>query len=338
MSRSTRRGRASLVVFWLALQAGSAGSARADAPVAGDVEEARKQYARGVALYEQGADEAALAALERAYQLAPNWKVLYELGIVESAVHDFAASLKYFEQYLSEGGDALKPARKQEVSGYVTQLRQQVATIDVATVAGADIKVDDLVVATAPLAKPLVVNPGHHKLGASKDGVIAESRMVSLAGGDQVRVELDFGPAAAGPVSGPEVAPPPEPAPAPPVDRDTHPLPAHPTPPPIWIGWVVAGVFAGAAIVTGVEALTTNDQLTDAKTRGPSTPGALGSLSSRARAFGLASDLSTTAAIVTGGITLYFALRSRPSQPPPPGLATSSLRIGLGVLSFEGHF
>ena len=100
------------------------------APAPGDVEEARKHYARGVELYDQGADASALAELERAYQLAPNWKVLYELGVVELAVHDFAAALKYFEQYLDEGKDAVKGARKKEVVDDVARLRQQVATIE----------------------------------------------------------------------------------------------------------------------------------------------------------------------------------------------------------------
>ena len=108
--------RAWLAAAAIAAALASAPSAHAQAPSATDVEEARKHYARGVELYNQGADGAALAELERAYQLAPNWKVLYELGVVELNLHDFASALRHFEQYLDEGKDAVKGARRKEVT------------------------------------------------------------------------------------------------------------------------------------------------------------------------------------------------------------------------------
>jgi hypothetical protein len=333
-----------LAAAWLC-----ASSTRAQSPpAAGDVEEARKHYARGVELYNQGADSAALAELERAYQLAPNWKVLYELGVVELAVHDFAAALRYFERYLDEGQDAVKGARRQEVTADIAQLRQEVATIEVATADGADIKLDDVTVATAPLAKPLLVNAGHHKLGASKDGRVAEARVLSVAGGDHTRVELAI-PELAPP---PTLAPPPPPAPAPePVSpavlppleppRVAREEVAAPRPRmPLWIGGIATGVLATGAVVTGVVALGANSDLTHAKNDGPSSSGTLSNLSSRARAFALASDVMTGTAVVAAGVTLYFVLRS-PSHAAGAAPSTSpglSLGLGLARAELQGRF
>ncbi len=349
MRRSRAAGSALVLRLGAALAvAAAAPSAQAEPPNVADVEEARKHYARGVALYEQGADAASLAELERAYELAPNWKVLYELGVVELALHDFASALKHFERYLAEGQDGVKPARKQEVQDHVARLRQQVGTIDFVTVAGAEIVLDDVVIGTTPFAKPLIVNPGHHKLVASKDGLSGESRLVSIAGGDHSIVELSI-PTPSLPVPPPAAATEPPPAPVTPPassialvpEGEAPPQATAPVPPPRhlatpWIGWIATGALASGAIATGVAALAANEDLTHAKADGPSSAGTLSSLSSRAHAFALASDIMTGATVVAGGVTLYFTLRS-PAH-PPASVASFSLGLGPGRLSLQGIF
>lgn len=340
----------------------AAAAGEGGAPTAGDIEEARKHYARGVELYEQHADAAALAELDRAYQLAPNWKVLYELAVVELALHDFASSLSHFEQYLEEGKDGVKAARHEEVNDRIAQLRQQVGTIELVTAPGAEIRVDDVPIATAPLAKPLVLNPGHHKLGASKDGLVAESHIVSVAGGDHSRVELVI-PAPAPSAPPAQAAPPPDSRPVPAVDsaypnpppakEETPERPVRPFPYAPVLGFVGTGLLASGAIAMGVEALSANSNLSHAKSDGPTTPATLSALSSKAQGFALASDLFTGAAVVALGATLYFTFR--PAHTSPAGgsragstrsLATragtpgtsASLGIGPGRISIEGSF
>lgn len=336
------RGAAAAACFAFACACAASPVARADASGPSDVEEAKKHYARGVALYEQGADEAALAALERAYQLAPNWKVLYELGVVEMALHDFTAALKYFRQYLDEGGDAVKGARKKEVVDYVAQLEQQIATIDLATDPGASVKLDDVDVGTAPLAKPLVVNPGHHKIAVSKDGRAAEPYTIIVSGGDHPRVEIAL-PAPTPPVTPPPASesPPPAPAPPPPPALETHEAPPPPSradPFPPWLGWTVTGALAAGAVVTGLEALSANSSLTNAK-GAPSTPEALSSLSSRAHGFALACDVTTGLAVVAAGTTLYFALRpQRPATAPATPAASVGVGVGVARIVVQARF
>jgi hypothetical protein len=345
VSRETRRFVAVLAAAWLV-----AAPARAQpAPTPGEVEEARKHYARGVELYEQHADTAALGELERAYELAPNWKVLYELAVVELALHDFAASLGHFEQYLDQGKEAVKGARREEVIARIAQLQQEVGTIDLVTAAGAELKVDDVDVGTAPLAKPLILNPGHHKLAASKDGVVAESRAISVAGGDRTRVELLIPAPVPAPVPSPSpaaVVPPPLPPSSLPGPAETLPAPRGgreetsppSTPYPPWLGFSATGLFASGAIVTGIEALSASSSLSRAKSDGPSTAATLGSLASRAHAFALASDILSGSALLVGGVTLYFTLRAPRTAPAPAPAASASLAVGLGRVSIEASF
>ena len=191
--------------------------ARADPASPGDVDAAREHYARGVQLYESGKYEEALVELERANALAPTGRLLYNIALVQRQLGDAAGAMRSFRSYLDAGAE-VPAARRAEVERAITELTAKVATVTVtANVAGAEIRVDDGMVGTTPLAGPLRLNAGPHRLGASKAGYRPDARAIDVAGGD--RVELPFSLEALAP---PE-PPPPEPAP---------PSPAPPPPPP----------------------------------------------------------------------------------------------------------
>jgi tetratricopeptide (TPR) repeat protein len=59
-------------------------TARADAPLEPDTSEARMRFTRGVKLYHEGSYDAALAEFTKAYRLAPNYRVLYNLAQVQA--------------------------------------------------------------------------------------------------------------------------------------------------------------------------------------------------------------------------------------------------------------
>jgi hypothetical protein len=288
------------------------GSGGADRGPPGALEDARKHYQRGVQLYGEGADEAALAELQRAYDLAPNWKVLYDVGLVELQLHDFVGALRAFQRYLEGGGDAIAAARRADVTAKIAQLQGEVASIDARAEDGATILLDDVPIGAAPLPAPLVVNPGRHRVGATKEGRVAEARAISVAGGDRQQVEVVL-PSIAAP---PALPPAPEPAPVTPPAPQAAPLapPAEAAPPadrpPLWIGWLATGALATGAIVMGVDAVHTSAELSDAKST--ATAGSrLDELASRAHGLAIASDVLTGAALVAGGTTLYFAMRAR---------------------------
>ena len=319
-------------------------------PSAADVEEAKKHYARGVQLYNQKADAAARAELERAYALAPNWKVLYNLGLVELQMNDFASALRSFEQYLAAGGNALGETRQREVAGRVALLREEVATIDVKVNApDAEVLLDDMVVGTSPLAASLVVNPGHYKLGASKGGRSAESKAVNVAGGDHTVVELAIEEPAPSIAPLPSAETPPVP---PPSTTPNEPAPqtidVKPRPPEtpiesedekrkrartnaLWLGWGATGALGAGAIATGIAALGANADLTHAKNDHATSGDELDHLSSHARTLAAVSDVLTIGALAAGGVSLYLTLRSTRSAPAAAAMRTDSMRSPLRV-------
>jgi tetratricopeptide (TPR) repeat protein len=135
----------------------AAGAPAAGAPSAGapasaeDVEkkiaEAKSRYKSGLALYDDGAFEAARVQFERAYQLAPSYKILYNVGLVYKQLNEFVAALKSFQQYLAEGGNEVPADRREEVTKTINSLLLIVASATVTTnFPDAEIAVDDAVV------------------------------------------------------------------------------------------------------------------------------------------------------------------------------------------------
>ena len=60
--------------------------------------EASKRFRRGVKLYNDGDFVAALIEFKRAYELEPNYRVLYNLGQTSRELKDYAAALRAYEQ------------------------------------------------------------------------------------------------------------------------------------------------------------------------------------------------------------------------------------------------
>jgi len=185
------------------------------------ITEARKHYETGLQLTRDEAYEAALAEFERAYQLAPNFRILYNIGGIHRQLNDFAGALRALEQYLAEGGTSVPAARRGEVQKDVDVLRKRVGRVRVAVdLEGADVTVDDVPAGKSPLADPLVVNPGRRRIGVAKRDYLPATSVVTIVGGETITVELSptklvadatvppGGPSTGGPSSSPSLRPP----------------------------------------------------------------------------------------------------------------------------------
>jgi PEGA domain len=229
MITALRRCTAAAVTFALAgapLHALAQSSPPAAEPADDAVAQAAAHYARGVKLYQEDDFRAANIEFSRAYELAPNWAVLYNLGQAQYQLREYPSALKTLERYVREGGDAIAPDRRAQVDREITELRGRVARVTaVSNVDGADIALDDAPVAKTPTTEPIVVGEGRHRLTISRSGYVTTTRVVDIAGGDALTMRLDLIPEApAG-------------------------TPAHES--PNYTGAVVGGLFAVAGIAVG---------------------------------------------------------------------------------------
>lgn len=153
-------------------------------------EQASQRFQRGVNLYRERSFEAALAEFNRAYELAPNFRVLFNIGQVHVERGNFVAGIKAFRQYLNDGGTAIDSARVTEVQTEISRLEGRIANISVTSnVAGAELLVDGEPVGKLPQAH-VPVNAGLRRISLRKDGYEADDVRVMLATGEEKAFEI----------------------------------------------------------------------------------------------------------------------------------------------------
>jgi hypothetical protein len=215
---------------------------------------ARDAFDEGVAHFEADEHEAALEAFNRANELHPSWKLLYNIGQCEAALRQFGLALTHFERYLSEGGDEVSPERRDEVLAEVERLRKMVGSIDLEAPAGAVILIDGVERGTAPLTGRLRVSASvEHVIEVRSENEQLLERTVTVGGGETIEIRVDAaGEATAAAGDAPTSDPPAADEPG----GETSGLKIG--------GWITLGLGAAIAAgggVTGGLALKTNSEL-----------------------------------------------------------------------------
>jgi hypothetical protein len=268
--------------------------------------EADAHFRRGVELYKEADYAAALIEFRRAYEIDPKYQALYNIGETYFQLNDYANALRTLEKYLKDGGPQVSAARREEVQKEIDKLRTRVASLEITTnLPDVEIAVDDVPVGKTPLSTPLVVSAGRRRVTATRPGKPPVTQIVELAGGDAKKLSLavavDEGPEAPVPTK----------------------VPAAP--------WVVTGVLVAGAVVTGSLALTSSSALKTQLNTVPGNAGTISSDHSKTFALALTTDILIGAAIVAGGISIYFTAasnaKSDKASPLPPAQAKAGPRV-----------
>ena len=168
-----------LAVLW-AISLGATVEAQEHGPQA----EARARFERGVALFDEGRLDAALAEFEEAHRLAPNYAVHFNLGQVHARLGHAVEAVEAFERYLSEGGDRIPAERRARAERELATQRERIASLVIeVNVEGASISVNGSLVARAPLSAPIRVAVGEQLVAVSAGGYEPQQRRVTVAGG-----------------------------------------------------------------------------------------------------------------------------------------------------------
>ncbi len=172
-----------------------------------DKAEARRHFQVGVAEAQAGAYREAAIEFSRAYELSPNFAVLYNLAQAQAALGDAATALTTFERYLAEGGMAVPEEKRAKVARETKELVARTGSI-VAHVAPetARLTIDGAEISRASMGRALRVNVGVHKLAASDEGHVPAEQVVTVASSDTANVSI---------VLAADAAPRPNPAPPP---------------------------------------------------------------------------------------------------------------------------
>ncbi len=285
---------------------------RADTPAeTPEIARARESFDRGLELFERGEHRAALAEFERAHDLAPSFRIFYNIGLVNVALGDAAAALSAFQRYLREGQARVPVERREEVEREIAKLSQRAAAliIDVDR-AQAAIAVDGKPLGTSPLAGRIWLNPGRHRVSVESGGKRREQEVELAAGDDRVlRLELDE--------QAPSTPPAPSPAPAPQAEQPADQGGESRVP---WLAWGVTGALAVGTGVTGGLALSAHGEEQELQQKDGVTKSELEDARSNVERWALVSDVLLAATVVSAGVSLYLTLEPSEDESAPAAL------------------
>jgi len=281
-----------------------------DPPTKAATQEGRERFKRGVDLFHDGDFRAALIEFNRANEVAPSHKIQFNIAQTCLELQDYACALRAFENYLGEGGKEVPKDRQQLTEREIARLKRLVGSVRViSNKDGAEVSIDDIVVGRTPLTDALLVGAGRHKVSVSLPPFPPTMRVVDVAGGDKLDVEM----ALSEPVP---VAPPPAletqaraPEPAGPAPATT-PAPSRA---PFWIGLVTTGVLAAGTGVTGALALSAQSKLDKTTARLGATPDDVASSRTSVRTLGSVTDVLLVTTIVAAGITTVLFFTTSPA-------------------------
>ena len=190
----TRRRRALAVTLSTTLLCGIVPSAVLAQPaVATEVtrQEARDRFDRGLKLFNDGDNPGALAEFKRAFELIPNPLVLYNIGLVYSAMGRPVEAVDALDKVLAAQG-ALTGDRLARAKQTRDDQAARIARVSVVTNVPAAIELDNVEVGHTPQTAPLAVAGGVHVVGAVASGYVPTRKEVTVAGGATAEVKLDL--------------------------------------------------------------------------------------------------------------------------------------------------
>lgn len=316
-----------LIALCLLLPCGAwaqAGTPDADAKV-----QASAHFRRGVELFKEEAYRASLAEFQRAYDIAPDYRLLFNIAQAKLELHDYLGAADCYERYLKEGRSEVPAARRAEVEESLAALRERVARVDVVVNRpDAEVFLDDVKVGRSPLTEALRVNVGGHRIMARTAYGATDTEIIDVAGGDRVSVSL-------------ELAPPTSAAPAVAATRGKKP----------WNGaekaavasWSLGGALGIAALTTALLASAGQKDL-DKLLETPDVSGSdIDSQRQKTKRLALSTDVltGTSVAAVIAGTLAWVLGHDRGDQRKPRAQASRvklRLKIGMGTLGLRGRF
>ena len=175
------------VAWWFSTSAALAQTAANEGPK----QEASAHFRQGVELFREGAYRAALVELRRAYDVFPDYRVLYNIGQTELQIGAYVEAIRDFESYLQKGGLDVSEERRASVEQDLASLRRRVGTLAIAVnEASADVYLDGVRVGLSPLPTTLPVSAGRHLVRVNAEDGATASQIVDVAGGDFHELEL----------------------------------------------------------------------------------------------------------------------------------------------------
>lgn len=145
--------------------------------------EAKADYDSGRILFEDGDFAGAASKFRQAYDRAKDPRLLWNVAVCEKGLRHYVRVYRLTQRYLDEGKAMLAPEQEKAARELRDATKAFIGTARVEAPAGAEISVDGEPIGTAPLAEPVPLDLGPHKISVQKPGMQAWVSSFEVAGG-----------------------------------------------------------------------------------------------------------------------------------------------------------
>lgn len=295
------------------------------APTAAAATEAAEHYDRGLKLHAEGDFALAAIEFERAYELVPNYRALYNIGQVRLQLAHYARAKRALTQYLAEGGDEIPEDRKKAVQADLEMLAGRTGTVALKiNVPDAEVSIDDVIVGKSPFAEPLLLDAGEHRISVRKPGYQTKTSQFTLVGGDTMESPIALEKTT---VESQRII----------VEREKKEDSNHDA--WMWGMWTTSGVLAIASGITAGLGVKAAHDLEDQRNEIGASRSELDSASKRAETLLVTGDILGGLAIAAAGTAVYLTLsgddeEEKAPQNQTPGKSESGPKVGVLVSPF----
>jgi tetratricopeptide (TPR) repeat protein len=186
-----------VLVLSLAASLALAGRAGAEPPAPPPLTQALNADARAAyddarALYAKGDYAGALAGFDRAFTLSADARLLWNMAACDQKLGRYAKAIALIDRYVSSGAPTTDDDRR-EAARARAALRPFVAAVSITTTPpGVAIAIDGEAVGATPLAGPVLLDAGDHRVRGARRGYHAVERTEHVAAGAEVAWTLDL--------------------------------------------------------------------------------------------------------------------------------------------------
>lgn len=153
----------------------------APAPDPKVLEEAKRHFDQGIALFNDANYSAALSEFEQVYRLHPAVGTFYNIGITQKALFRYPDAIASLQKLIDESKN-LSPEKRAEAESLIAGMKALLADITFQVAPdNATISIDGRPAGTSPLTKPLQLAAGLHKIEVTAEGYEPQKQEIMVS-------------------------------------------------------------------------------------------------------------------------------------------------------------
>lgn len=173
-------------------------TARADNPPAAEPSlgesltgQEKEDYETGKILVGSNDFAGAVVKFRHAYEVTGDVRLLWNVAACEKNLRHYVQVREVLEHYLRDGGTHISAADRDAANSVLHTVRSLVGSVRLTVnEPGATVTVDDAPAGTTPLAEPLMLDLGDHRIRVTKQGFKDQTVVQNIAGGSEATVSL----------------------------------------------------------------------------------------------------------------------------------------------------